>query len=1035
MLSQTLNTGTTFTPGAIAVYTITLTNNGPTAAQDVVVSSILPVGITASQVTWTGSNGSSGTGALNNTIPLVNNGQTITYTLLIEVPSNYPAGQNLDHNISVTSTTPDPDTTCASCLLSATPAPKANIVTYKTNGQTSYLAGEQVKYTITITNAGPSDATNVQVSDPAPYYTSSMTWSGNGVGGVGSLNNTIPLLAAGQTVQYTVNLFVPIDFPDFIGNLTNTVTVTSPDVSDPVPLCPYCTDTDTPRGKFVSANNNVYTTEELVRNILVGKECVYISNVTSSTGTNYGQPNGIAYFHRENSTFPIKSGVALVCGNAVGTSPYNQGVQGPNIKSTPAGVTPPYPTQMSNNPGWPGDAQLTSITGIPTQDATFIKFNFKPLNDTFKFKYIMASEEYTSGAQNYECTWSDVFAFILTDLTTGAVQNLAVLPNTNIPVAVTNIRPTVPGPGGCAAANPIYFGQYNNTPAAAAISPINFNGQTTELTASATVDPTHEYSIKVAIGNRGDHAWNAAVFLQEKGFDFGEPELPEDLTMESGLALCHEQPYTLTVDTQGLAYTLEWLYNGQPVLNDQGNPVTSASIQVTQPGIYSVLASSPLNPTCDLRDDIVIEFLPQVPAGNASDLIQCENTSGTYFFDLTQNIPPVLNGLNLGDYSIRIYLTENQAINDISHLSTAQAQNFQGTNGQTIYIRLEDLTFGCYVIRPFKLLISPVPVPNTPQPIALCDTGNDNTELFNLTSRNAEIVGTQDPALYTITYHTTQAAADNNTIDIVDSTAFAAATNTIVYVRMTSNGNTNCYDTTTLTLLLNPVPDVLPVADVFVCQADGYVLPVLATGNYYTQPGGSGTQLNAGDLITTTQTIYVYAQSGTTPNCTDEESFNVTIYPQPVIPALAEIAECDATGAVGQEDFDLTVRTADILAALPGATVSYYPTQAAAQAGTTPVANAAAYPSGTGQAWVRVVDTNGCVSVAPISLVVKPLPAVNPAPTPLAECETAPGESIFLLTEANSDITNGNTTYQVRYYTTQALADAGGTDLAPTTPQ
>ncbi|MCR5861961.1 hypothetical protein LRS05_07340 [Flavobacterium sp. J372] len=363
-------------------------------------------------------------------------------------------------------------------------------------------------------------------------------------------------------------------------------------------------------------------------------------------------------------------------------------------------------------------------------------------------------------------------------------------------------------------------------------------------------------------------------------------------------------------------------------------------------------------------------------------------------------------------------------------LGSPNPTSYSSSGNQTIYVKAEELS-SCAQIYSFDLLVTQAPVLNTPQNIELCDVGADNTESFDLTIRNAEILGAQDPALYTITYHTSLTAANANTGAITNFQSYSAGNNTPIYVRVGVTGSPNCFSVTSFTLLLNPVPDVLPVADVFVCQADGYVLPVLATGNYYTQPGGSGTQLNAGDLITTTQTIYVYAQSGTTPNCTDEESFNVTIYPQPVIPALAEIAECDATGAVGQEDFDLTVRTADILAALPGATVSYYPTQAAAQAGTTPVANAAAYPSGTGQAWVRVVDTNGCVSVAPISLVVKPLPAVNPAPTPLAECETAPGESIFLLTEANSDITNGNTTYQVRYYTTQALADAGGTDLAP----
>ncbi len=38
---------------------------------------------------------------------------------------------------------------------------------------------------------------------------------------------------------------------------------------------------------------------------------------------------------------------------------------------------------------------------------------------------------------------------------------------------------------------------------------------------------------------------------------------------------------------------------------------------------------------------------------------------------------------------------------------------------------------------------------------------------------------------------------------------------------------------------------------------DYYVLTALTNGDYYTATGGTGTALNAGDTITSTQTIYV----------------------------------------------------------------------------------------------------------------------------------------------------------------------------------
>lgn len=84
----------------------------------------------------------------------------------------------------------------------------------------------------------------------------------------------------------------------------------------------------------------------------------------------------------------------------------------------------------------------------------------------------------------------------------------------------------------------------------------------------------------------------------------------------------------------------------------------------------------------------------------------------------------------------------------------------------------------------------------------------------------------------------------------------------------------------TLTILATPLADVL--TDQTVC--DSYTLPALSTGNSYFQAsGGAGTPLNVGDQISTTQTIFIFASSGTTPACTDESSFTVTVSETPEI--------------------------------------------------------------------------------------------------------------------------------------------------------
>ncbi len=55
---------------------------------------------------------------------------------------------------------------------------------------------------------------------------------------------------------------------------------------------------------------------------------------------------------------------------------------------------------------------------------------------------------------------------------------------------------------------------------------------------------------------------------------------------------------------------------------------------------------------------------------------------------------------------------------------------------------------------------------------------------------------------------------------------------------------------------------------------NSFTLPTLTYGNYYTATGGNGTLLNAGDVITTSQTIYIYNETVCDSN---ETSFNVFI--------------------------------------------------------------------------------------------------------------------------------------------------------------
>ena len=99
-------------------------------------------------------------------------------------------------------------------------------------------------------------------------------------------------------------------------------------------------------------------------------------------------------------------------------------------------------------------------------------------------------------------------------------------------------------------------------------------------------------------------------------------------------------------------------------------------------------------------------------------------------------------------------------------------------------------------------------------------------------------------------------------------------TTTTFWVLASSNG---CTTGTRISIIatVNPAPDIDAPADVSSC--DSYILPALTNGNYFTATNGGGTPMNAGDMITSSMTLFVYAEETTAPNCTDETSFVITM--------------------------------------------------------------------------------------------------------------------------------------------------------------
>ncbi|MGG7035363.1 MAG: choice-of-anchor L domain-containing protein [Flavobacterium sp.] len=685
--------------GTTITYKVKVKNNGPDDAVNIVVTDLVSEGISQSDVTWVGNNGSSGTGDLTDIIQSLLAGNEVIYTIKVKVPADFDQKTNLVNEVVFSVNGLTNTAACPECKDVDTPNPSADLEVLITNNQEQFYLDSTVNYTIVVVNKGPSEAKNVAVKNKIPPGIESMIWSGsNGSSGTGDLSDTIASLPVGQMVTYVVVVKVPsvysppspVNQTTILTDLINSVIVTS-DTPDLNPSCPRCEDVDKPRADFVTVTTNGASNpnymEDLVKNILIKSPCIEISNISSTATCGFG------YFNRNNSDFPFVEGLVISNGqakNAEGKYRHNKGEY--------------YCSGL-------GDADLQEINtknGNPKDilDASSVKFDFVAIGEKFSFKYLFASDEYGS----FQCSYSDAFAFILKDITPGfeatPARNLAVIPGTatdtfdGVPVSVTNIRKAENKPGvQCGDSYPEFFGQFNETNIED--SDINFKGQTVPLIAYADVIPTHKYTVKMVIGDYSDASLDSAVFIEAGSFDLGQPAIVSEEGIRENLPLCQGTPQIIRSGKSkipGVTYT--WKRNGVLIPGADSNSIT-----IDKEGVYSVTYSYEIG--CEQTDDITVVYASPVPLQEPNDLFACKGANTT--FDLTENVPVVLGGLNKNDFKIDYYHSQSDADNMMNPI--ANFDKYLGTEGETIFMAVEyyGAESSCIPVKTFKLLFGPGP--------------------------------------------------------------------------------------------------------------------------------------------------------------------------------------------------------------------------------------------------------------------------------------------------------------------------------------
>ncbi|HSY48764.1 MAG TPA: DUF11 domain-containing protein [Thermoanaerobaculia bacterium] len=216
-LVKTLVTTGPFVIGQSISYTLVVANAGPSTATSIQVTDT-PTNLNITTVSG------SGCAALPCTIASLASGANTT----INVTATITAVGAFDNSANATAAEFDPDTTnnTDSTGNGGTAIASADVSLVKTLVTSGpFTAGESISYTIVVANAGPSTATNIQVTDtPTNLNITNVTGSGCSV-----LPCTIPSLAAGTNT--TINVTATIIAA---GAFDNIATATASE-SDPTP--------------------------------------------------------------------------------------------------------------------------------------------------------------------------------------------------------------------------------------------------------------------------------------------------------------------------------------------------------------------------------------------------------------------------------------------------------------------------------------------------------------------------------------------------------------------------------------------------------------------------------------------------------------------------------------------------------------------------------------------------------------------------------------------------------------------------------
>ncbi|NOY47552.1 MAG: T9SS type B sorting domain-containing protein [Chlorobi bacterium] len=253
------------------------------------------------------------------------------------------------------------------------------------------------------------------------------------------------------------------------------------------------------------------------------------------------------------------------------------------------------------------------------------------------------------------------------------------------------------------------------------------------------------------------------------------------------------------------------------ITNTVGNTIT---VQPTTAGTQCYTYRVTDDFGCEYTQQVCIEVLPEIVPIVPTPIEECDDAvaDGFTIFDLTLKDTEITSGNP--DWIVSYFETNVDAQNDTNPVSPANA--FTNTsNGQIVYVRVNDTTTGCFGFTTLTLNVLSNPASLTDAlDLIFCDDTNpgDNQEVFDLAVNEAYIINGEIGV--TATYYETASDAQANINAISNATTYTNLSSPqTIYVRVT-NDTTGCFTVVDFDIIVNPLPLVTTVTDFIVCEVN-----------------------------------------------------------------------------------------------------------------------------------------------------------------------------------------------------------------------